>query len=403
MLSLGIQTLRQKTVGFKNMFDSIRASFASFFGSDEGVVLARAPGRVNLIGEYTDFNAGFVLPMTVDRGVYVAIRPRTDQRVCVASVRYQERIEYELDQVPKVVPGHWSCYVLGVVEELRKLNLVTSGFEAVIDGDLNLGAGLSSSAALETATALALQAGFGFEMNRIDVATLCQRVEHYYAHVMCGIMDQFASGLGQSDHALLLDCRSLSHISIPLQLADYRVVIISSEVKRALASSAYNERRQQCEEGVVLFQQHEASVRALRDVTQDLFDEYGANLSPTVRQRCQHVISENQRTLDASAALLASDFERFGALMTASHGSLRDDFEVSCDELDYLVELALGTEGVLGSRMTGAGFGGCTVTLAHKNGLPALRAKLDAYEARFSLTPEMFVLKANLEAGVITP
>ena len=143
-----------------------------------------APGRVNLIGEYTDFNAGFVLPMAVDRGVYVAIRPRTDQRVCVASVRYHERIEYELDQVPKVVPGHWSCYVLGVVEELRKLNLVASGFEAVIDGDLNLGAGLSSSAALETATALALKAVFGFEMNRIDVATLCQRVEHHYAHVM---------------------------------------------------------------------------------------------------------------------------------------------------------------------------------------------------------------------------
>ena len=385
------------------MFESVRTRFTNTFGDAHGVEVTMAPGRVNLIGEYTDFNDGFVFPMTVDRGAYLAMRPRRDQRVCIVSVRYEERIEYALDQMPKVVPGHWSCYVLGIIEELRKLNLVTGGFDVVIDGDLHLGAGLSSSAALEMATALALQGAFGFEMSRIDIATLCQRVEHQYANVLCGIMDQFASGLGRSDHALLLDCRSLTHVDIPLQLGDYRIVIMSSEVKRALASSAYNQRRQECEAGVALLKQYDPSVTALRDVTPDLFEAHATKLSSTIQQRCQHVITENQRTLDASAALLASDFHRFGELMTASHVSLRDNFEVSCDELDYLVELALGTEGVLGARMTGAGFGGCTISLAHKDSIDTLANQLSLYQARFNLTPGMFVLKTNLEAGVISP
>ena len=230
------------------MFEHIRSQFTATFGDDNDLQVIMAPGRVNLIGEYTDFNEGFVFPMTVDRGVYVGIRARTDQQVRVSSSRFGELIEYQLDEFEQPESGHWSCYVLGVVEELRVLGLVPHGFDTVIDGNLNLGAGLSSSAALETATALALQVLFGFDMSRVDVATLCQRVEHRYAGVMCGIMDQFASGLGRSDHALLLDCRTLSHVNIPVNLDDHRIVIISSEVKRELASSAYNERRAQCDE-----------------------------------------------------------------------------------------------------------------------------------------------------------
>ena len=360
-----------------------------------------APGRVNLIGEYTDFNEGFVFPMTVDRGVYAGIRARADQRVRVASSRFGELIDYHLDDFEKPVPGHWSCYVLGVIEELRLLGLVPHGFDAVIDGNLNLGAGLSSSAALETATALALQSLFGFEMSRVDVATLCQRVEHRYANVMCGIMDQFASGLGRSGHALLLDCRTLSHVNIPANLDEHRIVIISSEVKRELASSAYNERRAECEEGVKLFRQYDPTIASLRDVTPDLFDAYGDQLSDVVFRRCRHVITENARVLDASAALSAGELPHFGRLMTASHKSLRDDFEVSCDELDCLVDIANGIEGVLGSRMTGAGFGGCTVTLSHKDALETLKAGLLTYTNRFGLNPEMFVLQANLEAGKV--
>ena len=384
------------------MFEHIRSQFAATFGDDNDLQVIMAPGRVNLIGEYTDFNDGFVFPMTVDRGVYVGIRARKDQRVRVASSRFGELIDYRLDDFEKPEPGHWSCYVLGVVEELRLLGLVSHGFDAVIDGNLNLGAGLSSSAALETAMALALESVFGFEMSRIDIATLCQRVEHRYANVMCGIMDQFASGLGRSNHALLLDCRTLSHVNIPTNLDKYRIVIISSEVKRELTSSAYNERRGQCEEGVASLRQFDPSIASLRDVTPDLFDAYGDQLSKIVFQRCRHVITENARVLDASAALAADELAQFGRLMTASHKSLRDDFEVSCDELDCLVDIAYGTEGVLGSRMTGAGFGGCTVTLIHMDAIETLRANLLPYTDRFGLNPEMFVLQGNLEAGPVS-
>ena len=383
------------------MFEHIRSQFTATFGDDNELQVIMAPGRVNLIGEYTDFNEGFVFPMTVDRGVYAGIRARADQRVRGASSRFGELIDYHLDDFEKPVPGHWSCYVLGVIEELRLLGLVPHGFDAVIDGNLNLGAGLSSSAALETATALALQSLFGFEMSRVDVATLCQRVEHRYANVMCGIMDQFASGLGRSGHALLLDCRTLSHVNIPANLDEHRIVIISSEVKRELASSAYNERRAECEEGVKLFRQYDPTIASLRDVTPDLFDAYGDQLSDVVFRRCRHVITENARVLDASAALSADELPHFGRLMRASHKSLRDDFEVSCEELDYLVDIANGIEGVLGSRMTGAGFGGCTVTLSHKSALETLKAGLLTYTNRFGLNPEMFVLQANLEAGKV--
>ena len=381
------------------MFEHIRSQFTATFGNDNDLQVVMAPGRVNLIGEYTDFNEGFVFPMTVDRGVYVGIRARDDQRVRVKSIRFGELIDYPLADFEKPEPGHWSCYVLGVVEELRLLGLVSHGFDAVIDGNLNLGAGLSSSAALETATALALQSLFGFEMSRVDVATLCQRVEHRYANVMCGIMDQFASGLGRSNHALLLDCRTLSHVNIPTHLDKYRIVIISSEVKRELASSAYNERRAQCEEGVALFRQFDPTIASLRDVTPDLFDAYGDQLSEVVFRRCRHVITENARVLDASAALAADELVQFGRLMTASHNSLRDNFEVSCDELDCLVDIANCTEGVLGSRMTGAGFGGCTVTLVHQDAIETLEANLLSYTHRFDLNPEIFVLQGNLEAG----
>ena len=384
------------------MFEHIRSQFAATFGDDNDLQVIMAPGRVNLIGEYTDFNDGFVFPMTVDRGVYVGIRARKDQRVRVASSRFGELIDYRLDDFEKPEPGHWSCYVLGVVEELRLLGLVSHGFDAVIDGNLNLGAGLSSSAALETAMALALESVFGFEMSRIDIATLCQRVEHRYANVMCGIMDQFASGLGRSNHALLLDCRTLSHVNIPTNLDKYRIVIISSELKRELASSAYNERRAECEEGVALFRQHDPTIVSLRDVTPDLFDAYGNQLSEVVFRRCRHVITENARVLDASAALSAGELVHFGRLMTASHHSLKEDFEVSCDELDCLVDIANCTEGVLGSRMTGAGFGGCTVTLIHMDAIEILSANLLSYTDRFGLNPKMFVLQRNLEAGPVT-
>lgn len=386
-----------------SMCESVRAAFASMFGDSDGVAVAMAPGRVNLIGEYTDFNEGFVFPMTVDRGVYVAIRERSDRQVRVASVRFDELVEYELSEFEAPTPGSWSSYVLGLVEELRRRGLLTSGFEALVDGNLNLGAGLSSSAALELATGVALQQVFEFEMNRVDLVKLCQYVEHSYAHVMCGIMDQFACGIGSSGHALLLDCRSLEYENIPVKLDDYRVVIISSEVRRSLTSSAYNARRAECQAGVEHFARYGKAVRALRDVDAELFEAHNDELTCVVRQRCRHVISENQRTLDGAAALKTGNFVRFGEIMSASHRSLRDDFEVSCPELDLLVQLAIDTEGVLGSRMTGAGFGGCTVSIVHRDAVSQLVENLAEYARRFNLEPGVFVLEGNLEAGCVQP
>jgi galactokinase len=383
------------------MIESVRIAFGSTFGNDDGVIVAMAPGRVNLIGEYTDFNDGFVFPMTVDRGVYFAIRARADTLVRIASVRYDELVEYELDHFEAPQPGSWSSYVLGVVEELRLRGLLKHGFEAVVDGNLNLGAGLSSSAALEVATAVSLQQVFGFEMDRVDLVKLCQHVEHNYANVLCGIMDQFACGIGRSGHALLLDCRSLDYENVPVELGDHRVVIISSEVKRSLASSAYNTRRAECQAGVEYFARYDRSVRALRDVSAELFESHNDELTPVVRRRCRHVISENQRAQEGAAALKAGQMDRFGELMKASHRSLRDDFEVSCPELDMLVKLANGTAGVPGSRMTGAGFGGCTVSIVHTGSIETLVDNLAEYTARFNLTPGVFVLEGNLEAGPV--
>ncbi|MDJ0759475.1 MAG: galactokinase [Woeseiaceae bacterium] len=383
------------------MIESVIAGFEKHFGGTDGVTVVMAPGRVNLIGDHTDHNDGFVLPMTIDRGIYVAIRPRTDGIVRVASIRYDELAECKLGDFETPTPGSWQSYVLGIVEELRLRGHLRQGFDAVVDGNLNLGAGLSSSAALEVATAASLREMAGFDMNDVDLVTMCQHVEHKYAHVLCGIMDQFACGVGKSGHALMLDCRSLDYEHVPIELGDHRIVIISSEVSRSLASSAYNTRRAECQEGVEYFSRFDASIRALRDVSRELFDANSDKLTSVVRRRCRHVLTENQRVLDATELLKAGDLQRFGDLMKASHRSLRDDFEVSCPEVDLLVNIANRTDGVLGSRMTGGGFGGCTVTLAHKDAVAILVDSLTEYTKNTGLNPGVFVLDRNLEAGPV--
>lgn len=385
------------------MLDTLRSAFEQQFGDAHGVRMAMAPGRVNLIGDHTDYNDGYVLPMTVDRGIYLALRRRDDATVRLYSVRYDERVEYPLDRYPALLqPGSWLSYVAGVVEELRRRGLVSVGFEGVVDGDLLPGSGLGSSAALEVATAMALQQLLGFSLNAVDTVRLCQRVEHHYANVLCGIMDQFASRLGRRNHALFLDCRSLDYWDIPLALGDYRVVIVESGVKRSLAASAYNTRTAECRQAVEYFKKFDSAVHALRDVTEEMVQEHGHGLPVTVQRRCRHVVSENERVVRAADLLSDGDLEPFGGLMHESHRSLNEDYEVSCAELDTLVDIAMGTDGVLGARMTGAGFGGCTVNLAHSDAIPALLERIDAdYAHRFSLEPRFFALQGNLEAGPV--
>jgi len=287
---------------------------------------------------------------------------------------------------------------------LQERGLELGGMDAVVAGDVPLGAGLSSSAALEVATACTFQALTGFALSGVEMALLCQRAENVFVGVNCGIMDQFISRLGRRDHALLIDCRSLDYELVPLALGGYQIVVANTCKERGLVDSEYNARRAMCEEGVRYFQQFLPEVRALRDVTAADLARYGDGMSEVMRRRCAHVIAENERTLESVAALKAGNLARFGQLMNESHESLRDLYEVSCHELDTLVEIAWSVPGVLGSRMTGGGFGGCTVSLAHQSAVPELERRLAAeYPAAMGLQAEVYVCQIADGAGEIAP
>ncbi|HET6566755.1 MAG TPA: galactokinase [Rhodothermales bacterium] len=382
--------------------EQVRTALEQHFGPGSGVHVALAPGRVNLIGDHTDYNDGFVFPMTIDRAVYVALRKRTDGAVRLLSLNMGQEVAYPLDDRPDVPSSSWASYVTGVVQELLQRSLIDSGFEAAVYGDVPLGSGLSSSAALEVAMVVALQLLFAFPLDPKDSALLCQQVEHQYAGVHCGIMDQFAARLGKEGHALFLDCRSLAYEHVPVRLGEMVIVIVDSKAPRSLARSAYNQRRAECEEGVAFFRRFDPSIQALRDVSLMMLDEHGYELPEHIRKRCLHVVSENRRVLEGKEALEHGRMEDFGRLMTQSHESLRDLYEVSSPQLDLLVDTALQVDGTLGARLTGAGFGGCTVNLVRKGTVPALREKLTtAYQKQFGNAPEVFVLERNLEAGSV--
>ena len=384
------------------MVSAVTVAFADQFGDAEGVQVSMAPGRVNLIGEYTDFNDGFVFPMTLDRGVYIAARARADATVRLWSSQYQELVVFNLDDTARTKPGSWPCYSAGVAHELFKQGLISRGFDAVVDGNLDLQAGLSSSAALEVATAVSLRALFECELDQVDLVKLCHHVEHHYAEVFCGVMDQFACGMGEAGHALFLDCRSLSYENIPVALGDYRILIMNTGVKRALASSAYNERRAQCDEAVRRLVDEGIQAKSLRDISMEQLEANNQRLPDSILRRARHVVGENQRVIDAIAALKAGDLNLLGELMLASHSSLSKDFEVSCEELDFLVRNLSKSDDVLGARMTGAGFGGCAVALVAADATQNLVEGLSSrYSDRFGLTLTTMVLDENRSAGVV--
>lgn len=385
--------------GTDPIFEGLRGAFMEQFGHErEPPVLARAPGRVNLIGGHTDYNDGFVLPTTVDRAVYVALRLRTDERVRLHSQNFEEEVEYPLSEPPVSSLPQWAQYVAGVVEELRTKHGLDAGFEGVLFGNVPLGAGLSSSAALEVAAAEGLTRLFGIDLGAEETALLCQQVEHTYVGVQCGIMDQMAVRLGRAGNALSLDCRTLDYEHVPLPLSEASIVIADSRVSRELADSKYNERRAECEEGVTFFQQFDDSIKALRDVSMRLFEARASELSEPTKRRCRHVITETRRVKKSVRALQAGDLETFGALMSAAHSSIRDDYEVSIPELDHLVATAKNTKGVYGARMTGAGFGGCVVCLTTDSALEPLQQRLSQqYEEQFGLEPALYVVEENLE------
>jgi galactokinase len=363
----------------------------------------RAPGRVNLIGEHTDYNDGFVMPAALGFYTYAAVGKRSDRMLTVHSLDFDETVEFDIGMLAKGPTGHWSDYPRGVAAVLRARGVPVAGTNLVIKGEVPIGAGLSSSAALEVSTALAVLAAAGADLDRHELAAVCQRAEHEYAGTRCGIMDQFISCFAQASHALLLDCRTLAYEPLPIP-DTVRIVICNSMVKHELAAGEYNRRRVDCEAGVLFLQRHVASVRALRDVDMRQLEQYSVEMPERIYRRCRHVISENARTQEAAAALMCGDLSLFGELMYASHASLRDDYEVSCSELDLLVELAGKCGGVLGSRMTGGGFGGCTVNLVEAAAVEAFQREIaQRYQAETGKQPEIYVCAASDGAGEVGP
>jgi UDPglucose--hexose-1-phosphate uridylyltransferase len=354
------------------------------FGPGGGTITTFAPGRVNLIGEHTDYNDGFVLPMAIEAGVVVAARPRATPEVRLHSADFRETSTFPLGSPVQADPARpWSNYLRGVVWALERAGIRVEGMDLAFSGTLPQGAGLSSSAALEVATALAVQALTGFALERPRLAKLCQEAENEFVGVQCGIMDQFASLAARAGHALFLDCRSLAFEHVPLDLGPHVIAICHSGVKHALVGSEYNRRRQECAAGVAVLGARFPGIRALRDATPEQVEACRAELDPTVHRRCRHVVGENARVLASVEALRAGDLASFGLLMDASHASLRDDYQVSCPEVDLLVDLARRSPGVLGARITGGGFGGCTVNLVRRDALPHLQDEvLGEYQRR---------------------
>jgi galactokinase len=364
--------------------------------------LFRAPGRVNLIGEHTDYNGGFVLPMAIERETVVAAAPRADRTVRAYSAGLGEELTFDLDRPHPPRRGVWLDYVEGVAQALESRGVRLSGADLLIASDVPAGAGLSSSAALEISAGLALTRVSGKEVDGVTLALAGQQAEHTYVGAQVGIMDQLISALGREGHALLIDCRSLETEPVPLDTREAAFVIADTRVKHELSSSEYNVRRAECASGVELLRGRLPNIRELRDVSVEEFERHKDVLPDPVRRRCRHVVAENGRTLAAARALRAGDLTEMGRLMYESHHSLRDDYEVSSPELDVLVEIARGLPGVLGARMTGGGFGGSTVTLVRREALADFeRALSEGYERSTGKRPAVLVSEAGSGAAEV--
>lgn len=370
--------------------------FKEIFGSDDGIRAFFAPGRVNLIGEHTDYNGGHVFPCALDVGTTAIAKKRNDCKLRFYSMNFSEKgvIEVDLDGIEYKKSDDWANYPKGVIDVFQKANYkMDSGLDVLYFGDIPNGAGLSSSASIELATGVMLNHLFEFNIEQIEIVKLAQKAENEFIGVKCGIMDQFASGMGKKDHAVLLDCQTLEYTYTPFQLEDYALVIANTNKSRGLADSKYNERRAECERALEQLQK-ELDIDSLGDLIVDDIEKYKYLIeNETDRKRAKHAVSENSRTLTAVDMLNKGDLDAFGRLMSASHLSLRDDYEVTGKELDALVEAAWAEE-ALGARMTGAGFGGCTVNLVKKDWLDSFIENVGKrYEAATGLKADFYVVK----------
>lgn len=376
------------------MVEQVIKTFKEKYASMPSVY--KSPGRVNILGEHTDYNEGFVLPAAIDKAIYVAISRRTDNRVCMYAADYDQSFECNTDNISPIT-NSWTNYILGVVDQLLRRNYQLSGFNLVIDGDIPIGAGLSSSAAVECATAFALNDLFSLGLEKLEIVKIARSAEHEFAGVKCGIMDQFASVFGKKDHVIKLDCRSLEYQYIPLHLEDVRIVLFNTNVKHNLAASEYNIRRAECERGVALIKAHHPGVQSLRDVSPRMVSEYLSS-EETIQKRCQYIVEENGRLLSACEDLKNGNLMGLGKKMFLTHHGLSRYFEVSCRELDYLVDTVRDKPGVIGARMMGGGFGGCTINLVKTAFIEQLVEDIsEKYEVKTGLPLSAYV--AEIQNG----
>jgi len=382
-----------------NHSGDLQAKFQALFGTTPKVY--RAPGRVNLIGEHTDYNDGFVLPAAIGFSCWVAFAPREDNKLVIHAESFSDSVEIHLNHPMPAPLGKWSDYPLGVASVLQQDGYALHGASLLIRGDVPLGAGLSSSAALEVSTGLALLDNSGYQVDRTRLSLLCQRAENEFVGARCGIMDQFIACHGQAGHGLMLDCRSLDFRLIPIP-SGVNLVICNTMVKHEHSSGEYNKRRAECEEGVRVLAKVFPGIRALRDVTLAQLEQNRYRLPMVVYKRCRHVITENDRVCAAALSLQNAGIQSLGKLMADSHRSLRDDYEVSCAELDLMVELACQQKGVFGARMTGGGFGGCTINLVSAECTAEFQRDVAAgYYSATRKRPEIYVCQAAQGAEMI--
>ncbi len=355
--------------------DSMAERFTGLFGNAADPMVVRSPGRVNLIGEHTDYNDGFVLPAAINKAAWVAVTSRNDNQVLLFAEDYHAHYNTTLDSLAPT-DEHWPNYILGVADQLRKSGIVISGFNLLLAGDIPIGAGLSSSAAVECATLFALNILFDLHLSKAEMAHIAQHAEHDFAGVKCGVMDMFTSLFGKKDEVINLDCRSLFYEYVPLDLKGYKLLLLNTNLNHRLSSSDYNTRRQQCEQGVAWVKEKVPSVEALRDVTSDMLERYVKERDPLIYQRCLYVVEENHRLQQACRDLKKGDIRSLGKRMFETHEGLSKQYEVSCPELDFLVDAVKGNADVLGARMMGGGFGGCTINIVKAEAIKNLVSTL---------------------------
>ena len=376
----------------------IRRQFQQYFGNE--CQIAVAPGRVNLIGEHTDYNQGFVLPGAIDRNIQVAFAPNTTARLNLRALEYGEDYSFSLDDMHPV--KGWPTYLLGMIYMVMPEKCLPHGMDVLVSGNVPVGAGMSSSAALCSAFGLALNEFFKLGLSRMEIALAGQKTEHRFALLQCGIMDQFASLHGKAGHLMKLDCRTLEYEYIPFDFPGIRIVLVNSMVSHTLASSEYNLRREQCEAGVAILQKYNPAIHSLRDVKLDMLETHQKELDPVVYKRCHFIVKENQRLMDGCDFLKQHDLDAFGKLMYEAHNGLSKEYEVSCAESDFLVSAIKELKGVKGARQMGGGFGGCIITLVEKDSAELFINDIqEKYEREYGKTPDCYSMNISQGAYIM--